>query len=64
MGAQALNSRKRRLPARTDAKTATSVDYKEGDGEDKGDTMLSPDAIAQVRNTPSWPRSWANFSPL
>ena len=52
------------MPARTDAKTATSVDYKEGDGEDMEDTMLSPDAIAQVRKTLSWPRSWANYSPL
>ena len=23
-----------------------------------------PDALLQVRKTPSWPRSWANFSPL
>ena len=34
-----------------------------GEGEMWGESVDASD-LAQVRKTPSWPRSWANFSPL
>ena len=67
---RALDSQKRRFPARAVSKAQQTgtrllgLQHAEGRTAELAPLLLSLAELHQVRKTPSWPRSWANSSLL